>query len=83
MTTIKLFGGDFGRDSMLVRANLCEASGPVQINHRDGEGWRGTQYQTAITRHRTEGLVEVGVMLAAEELGIDEDEFECEWEEID
>jgi hypothetical protein len=55
----------------------------VQINHCDGEGWRGTQYQTAITRHRTEGLVDVGVMLAAEELGIDEDEFECEWEEID
>ena len=81
MTTIKLFGGDFGRDSMLVRADLRKASSPVQVNH--GDGWRGTQYQTAITRHRTEGLVDVGVMLAAEELGIDEDEFECDWEEID
>ena len=81
MTTIKLFGGDLGRDSMLVRANLCEASSQVQINH--GEGWRGTRYQTAITRHRTEGLVDIGVMLAAEELDIDVDDFGCEWVEID
>jgi len=63
MTTIKLYGGDLGNETMLVRCNLTEASAPVQVDYCEGDGWVGCQYQCAETRHRTSGLVDVGVVV--------------------
>ncbi len=83
MTTIKLTGGDLGRETVLVRADLCNAASNVQVDYREGDGWCGTQYQVGETRHRASGLAKVGKWLAANAVGCDADDFECEWEEID
>ena len=81
MKTIKLYGGSFGLESMLVRCNLTEASAPVEANY--GDGWQPTQYQCADCRHRTGGLLGVAFGMAADALLIPEDEFECEWEIVE
>lgn len=85
MTTIKLYGGDLGNETMLVRCNLSEASAPVQANYMTGEGdgWKSTQYQCADCRHTTAGLVEIGKTLAARAVEMPEDEFGCEWAEVE
>lgn len=53
MTTIKLSGGDFAGDYMMVRCNLGQASAPIEIS-ADGKAWSGTQYQCADARHTTQ-----------------------------
>jgi hypothetical protein len=85
-TVIKLSGGDLGNETMLVRCNLSQASAPIQVDYcteRGEQRWRPTQYQCADCRHRTGGLAEIGMILAAEAVGMDRDEFDCDWEEID
>jgi hypothetical protein len=83
MTTIKLTGGDLGREVVFVRAILTNAASNVMVDYCEGAGWEATQYQVAETRHRTSGLAKVGKWLAAKAVGCDTDEFECDWEEID
>ena len=83
MTTIKLTGGDLGREVVFVRAILTNAASNVMVDYCEGAGWEATQYQVAETRHRTSGLAKIGKRLAAEAVGCDTDDFECEWEEID
>lgn len=85
-TVIKLFGGDLGGETMLVRCNLSEASAPVQVDYcteRGEERWQPTQYQCADCRHYTSGLAEIGMILAAEAVGMGRDEFDCDWEEVE
>jgi hypothetical protein len=84
MTTIKLFGGDFGTEEMMIRCNLSEASAPVEVDYRTEiqDVWLPTQYQSADVRHRTRGLIAIGKQLAAEAFGIPEDEFTCEAIEV-
>lgn len=81
-TTIKLFGGDLGGETMLVRCNLTEASAPVEVDYCEGSGWQGCQYQCADTRHRTGGLADIGKILAARAVEMTVDEFDCEADEI-
>ena len=83
MTTIKLTGGDLGCETVLVRADLSNAAGQVQVDYCEGEGWQGTQYQTGETRHRPAGLAKLGKWLAAEAVGMGADEFECDSKVID
>lgn len=77
MTTIKLSGGDFGPESMLVRCDLSRASAPVEMDVRDGDGWRGTQYQCADARHSSAGLMEIARILAARACEMPESQFRC------
>ena len=83
MTTIKLTGGDLGREVVFVRAILTNAASNVMVDYCEGAGWEATQYQVGETRHRTSGLAKVGKWLAAKAVGCDTDDFKCEWEEID
>jgi hypothetical protein len=82
MTTIKLSGGDLGGETMLVRCNLADASAPIEVECNKGEGFTGTQYQCADARHTIAGLIEFGKKLAAREVEMPEDEFDCEAEEV-
>ena len=81
MTTIKLSGGDFGGDSMLVRCNLAQASAPIEISADKGRTWSGTQYQCADASHTTNGLIRIGREIAARELEMPA--VECDAEELD
>jgi uncharacterized protein YraI len=81
-TTIKLFDGDLGSETMLVRCNLSQASAPVEVDYQTGSGWESTQYQCADTRHRTSGLIEIGKTLAAHAVEVPVDEFSCDSEEV-
>jgi hypothetical protein len=84
MTTIKLSGGDLGREiMMLVRCNLVEASAPVEVDYCVGNGWEPTQYQCADTRHTTSGLIAVGKSLAADAVEASETEFDCDVAEVE
>lgn len=78
MTTLKLTGGDLGREKMMVRANLSEASSPVQVDYCEGHGWEGTQWQTADCRHRASGLMRIAKLLAARAVEMDSGEFDCD-----
>lgn len=84
MKTIKLFGGDLGNETMLVRCDLTQASAPVQVDYQNGDdtGWQATQYQCADTRHRVSGLVELAKSIAAAAVEMAESEFKCDWEEV-
>lgn len=85
MTTIKLSGGSFGNEQMLVQCDLSQASAPVLVNYctdHDSE-FQSTQYQCADARHTNAGLIEIGKKLAATALEVPSDEFECDDEEID
>ncbi len=83
MTTIKLTGGDLGRETVLVRADLRQAGGVIEVDYCEGSGWHGTQYQVGETRHRVAGLITVGRWLAADAVGMTSDEFRCTGVEID
>jgi hypothetical protein len=83
MTTIKFFGGDLGNETMMVRCNLSQASSPVQVDYMEGGGWTHTQYQCADARHSTKGLVNIGKELAAHAIQMPEENFDCEWQEVD
>jgi hypothetical protein len=83
MTTIKLYGGDFGGESMLVRCTLSRAESPVEVDYCEGEGWGPTQYQCADTRHTMNGLVTLGKELAADAMQIPSNVLVCEWEEVE
>ncbi len=82
MTTVKLFGGDLGSETMLVRCNLSQASAPIQADYDNGEGWASTQYQCADARHTTSGLIRIGKLLAAQAVEMPEDDFDCDAEEV-
>lgn len=85
MTTIKLSGGNLGRETMMIRCDLSQASAPIQVNYmNDGKDspWQGTQYQCADARHATSGLINLGKRLAAEAVQEPEDEFDCDAEEV-
>jgi hypothetical protein len=84
MTTIKLFGGDLGNEEMMIRCNLSEASSPVEVDYRNDiqDAWQSTQYQAADVRHRTKGLIAIGMQLAAEALELPERHFTCEAVEV-
>jgi hypothetical protein len=82
MRTIRLFGGSFGSDEMLVRCDLVQASSPIQFHNGDGE-WSPTPYQAADTRQSLGHLVRIGKSIAADQLLVSEDEFDCESEEVD
>lgn len=79
MTTIKLFGGDMGREAMLVRCRLTRAEAPVEVDYLDGKGWQPTQYQAADARHTVPGLVDLGRRLAAVALDYP---FSCDAAEV-
>jgi hypothetical protein len=83
MTTIKLHGGSFGIEVMLVRCDLARAESPVQVDYNQGGGWESTQYQCADARHTTAGLVRIGKELAAVALEVPSSEFRCESEEVE
>lgn len=85
MTIIEIYGGDMCGEKIRVRCNLTEASAPVQVDwcNDDGEGWCPTQYQCADASHRTSGLADIGMELAARAMEIAEDEFAAKWREID
>lgn len=70
-TTIKLFDGDFGNDTMVLRCNLSQAASPVQWHSGDGD-WQPSPYQCADCRHSVEGLVLVGKQIAATQLELAE-----------
>ena len=78
MTTIKLSGGDLGSETMAVRCNLAEATSPVEVNYHEGDGWQHTQYQCADARHRTSGLIDIAMPLAAAAVEMPADEFSCD-----
>ena len=82
-TVLKLSGGDLCGETMLVRCDLSQAAALVQVDYDNGDGWQPTQYQCADCRHYTSGLAEIGMILAAEAVGMDRDEFDCDWEEIE
>ena len=75
--------GDLGHERLLVRANLLEASAPIEVNNCDGEGWHSTQFQTADVRHRTDRLINLAHDLAAEACEMHEDEFSCDIDDTD
>lgn len=83
MRTIKLFGGDLGGETMMIRCNLTEASAPVEVDYCEGDGWGPTQYQCADASHRVSDLIRIGKTLAAQAVGSPVDGFECESKEID
>lgn len=83
-TTIKLSGGSFGNEQMLVRCDLSQASAPILVNYctdRDSE-FQSTQFQCADARHTNDGLIEIGKKLAATAIEVPANEFECESEEV-
>lgn len=61
-----------GADEIYIRANLSEASAPVEIS-TDGEEWNPTQYQAADACHTTAGLIDIGERLARRKMLVDED----------
>ncbi len=81
MTELHLSGGDLGCGTMRVRCNLAQASAPVEVNYDNGRGWKTTQYQCADTSHTIDGLREIAARLAAREVEIDADDFDCDCEE--
>ena len=82
MKTLLLSGGDLGRETMMVRCNLTEASSPVEVDYMaDDTGWQPTQYQCADARHTASGLVAIAKKLAAGACEMPEDEFDCECDE--
>lgn len=81
--TIKLSGGDLGSEKMMVRCNLTEASAPVQVDYCEGDGWQGTQYQCADTRHRVSGLIDLAKILAAAAVEMPAGSFDCDAEEVE
>lgn len=80
-TVIKLFGGDLGSETLLVRCDLSRAESPVQVDYmNDKEStWESTQWQCGDTRHTKNGLAALGETLAAQAVGMSDDDFECEW----
>lgn len=84
MTTIKLLNGSLGRETMMVRCDLSQASAPVQVNYMNGRysEWEGTQYQCADAHHTDAALIEIGKKLAASAVEVSADEFDCESEEV-
>jgi len=83
MTTIKLYDGDLGLETMLVRCNLSQASAPVEVDYCTGKGWQSTQYQCADTQHRTSGLISIAKELAARACETPRSKFTCEAEEVE
>lgn len=81
-TTIKLTGGDLGREKMMVRCRLANASSPVEVDYCDGDGWVCCQYQCADARHSKAGLIELGKELAARAVEMPTDEFDCDAESL-
>jgi hypothetical protein len=75
VTTLKLHGGDFGSDTMLVRCDLSQASAPVEI--AVCQEWKPTKYQCADTRHTVDGLRRIAKELAADELEVSRKHFHC------
>lgn len=71
-TTIKLSGGSFGGEYLLVRCDLAQASSPIETSS-DGKEWSGTQYQCADARHTRGGLTSIGRKLAAEQCEVSMD----------
>lgn len=82
MTTIKLSGGDLGSETMFVRCDLTQAAAPVEADYDNGEGFVGTRYQCADTRHRSKGLADLGKKLAAEACEMAIWDFTCDSEEV-
>lgn len=87
MTTIRLSGDALGRETMLVRCDLSQASAPVEVcYHPDGHPddgsilWDSTPYQCADTRHTTRGLVAIAQQLAARECEVSD--ADCDWTEV-
>lgn len=82
MRTIRLFGGDLGREEIKVRCDLVQASAPIQIDYCEGSGWQSTQYQCADVSHRVEGMADKAKLLAARAVEMPSEEFSCDWEEV-
>lgn len=86
MRTIKLYGGDFGSEMMLVRCDLSQASAPIEVDYcspcdETNRGYETTQYQCADAAHSINGLVRIGKQLAA--VALEMPEVDCEWEEVE
>lgn len=81
-TTIILKGGDLGLERMMVRCDLTRAEAPVEVDYCEGYGWQPTQWQCASTCHRTSGLADIGMGLAAAAVQMDRDDFDCDWSEL-
>jgi hypothetical protein len=82
MTTIKLSGGDLGTETMMVRADLRQASAMIEVDYGTGDGWERSQFQTADARHTVSGLIDVAKTLAARAVEMTTEEFECQSEQI-
>ncbi len=82
MRTLKLFGGDFGGEEMLVRCDLVQATSTIEHYCDEAGDWLPTRYQCADAAHQVGQLAEIGRILAAQAFEVDIDNFDCEWEEI-
>lgn len=83
MTTIKLYDGDCGGDTLLVRCNLAQASAPIETYSEEDESWSCTQYQCADARHTTNGLASIAKQIAAQAFELPASEFDCDWVEVE
>jgi hypothetical protein len=78
-TTIRLFGGILGDETMLVRCKLANASSPVEVDYQEGSDWEPTQYRAADARHSIDGLAAIGIELAQSAV---QEKGSCEWGEV-
>ena len=81
-TTIRLYGGDLGKEEIKVRCDLTQATAPVQVDYCEGEGWVDCQYRSADAGHRISGLTAIGQKLAARSVEVPSDAFFCECETL-
>lgn len=84
MTTVTLTGGDLGEEKMMIRCDLSQACSPVQVDYCNGDenGFESTQYQCADAKH-TDGLIEIGKILAARAVEVPYENFSCDVESDD
>ena len=87
-TVVVLRGGDLGPGQFcMVRCELAQASAPVVVdwcnNGGRPSGWESTQYQAADCRQSTDGLIDVGMAIAAQGVEVSHEEFGCEIVHVD
>lgn len=85
---IVLRGGSLGPGQFcMFRCELAQASAPVVVDwcNEGGRpsGWEATQFQCADCRHSTDGLIELGLRIAAQGVEVSPEEFDCDILHVD